>query len=1013
MNRGIISPLALSRTDLKVQALSAQVQTNWMPRELGSMMLRPGTAWLDSTYNNGTAVHVPFMKSISDTAIIELTNQLMRVRVSEAIISRVSVGTTITNGTFTSSLTGWTNADEGGATSAWASAPFVGYSGTYMSLKGNGNGSRAIESQSVTVASGDHGKEHALRLVVSKGYVTIRVGTTLGDDSYVNAVTLAPGTYSLAFTPTGNFVIEFTANTSYASLINSVAIEAAGAMTIPAPWLAADLTNVRFDQSEDELFIACAGYAQYKIERIGTTRSWAVVNYLSDDGPFQIINTDLSTQMSVSGLTGDVNLVSSNPYFKTGHVGALFQITSSSQNTSDVIGGANQFTEYIEVTDVGANRTFNFQITGTWSGTIYLERSVGTPGTWVSVASYTSNQNTTYLDGLDNQIIYYRFNFEAGYVSGSASVAMQYPNGGITGICRVTGFSSNTSVQAEVLKSFGSSSASNAYAGGYITFSVNPTASDTITLNGVAWTFVASGASGAQTNIQGTMVATLAQLANDLTASANSSLTVATYSATSTKLLINYKTTGTGGNAYTLAASAATPSGTHLTGGSTGTGSSATSLWSEGQWSPLNGYPTSCNFLQGRLWWYGNDSVNGSVSDAYASFDATIIGDSAPISSNIGSGPVQNICWGAGFSSLVLGGEYKEFSIRSSVIGLLTATDFVITSPSSRGSAKVAACQIDSSIVFVQRGDVDTGNNQYGTRLIQMNYQGIYAPVDYSTVDLSILTPEILAVGISRIAVQRKIDTRIHCLLQNGQVAICLFDPVENLKAFVMYETTGTVIDLFVMPGGVEDKVYYVVQRTINGSTVTYFERWALESECVGGSINKNIDAHVVITNGSPSTSVAAPSLAGETCVVWADGADVGTLTLDGSGNGTLAVAATNVVIGIGYTAQFQTAKLAFAAQAGTAINMIKSIDNIGVVLANTHSQGLLYGPDFSDLDNMPLTEGGTTYATGTVWSAYDNDTFAFGGRWDTDSRLCLQAASPRPCNVLSVVIGMTTEDRI
>jgi hypothetical protein len=126
-----------------------------------------------------------------------------------------------------------------------------------------------------------------------------------------------------------------------------------------------------------------------------------------------------------------------------------------------------------------------------------------------------------------------------------------------------------------------------------------------------------------------------------------------------------------------------------------------------------------------------------------------------------------------------------------------------------------------------------------------------------------------------------------------------------------------------------------------------------------------------------------------------------------------LAVAATNVVIGLGYTAKFQSAKLAFAAQAGTAINMIKSIDHIGLILANTHSQGLQYGPDFSYLDNLPMVEYGTTYTAGSVWSTYDSDTFEFGGRWDTDSRICLQAASPRPCTVLSCTIGMTTNERI
>ncbi len=105
------------------------------------------------------------------------------------------------------------------------------------------------------------------------------------------------------------------------------------------------------------------------------------------------------------------------------------------------------------------------------------------------------------------------------------------------------------------------------FASGSITFSANPTAGDTITLNGVLWTFVAGAPVGHQTQIKGTLALTLTQLAADLTSSVNPALTVASYSATATVLNIAYDTEGTTGNSYTLAASAATTSATSLFGG--------------------------------------------------------------------------------------------------------------------------------------------------------------------------------------------------------------------------------------------------------------------------------------------------------------------------------------------------------------------------------------------------------------------------------------------------------------
>ena len=106
-------------------------------------------------------------------------------------------------------------------------------------------------------------------------------------------------------------------------------------------------------------------------------------------------------------------------------------------------------------------------------------------------------------------------------------------------------------------------------ANGSIAFTVNPSAGHTITINGILWTFVASGATTAQTNIGGSLSATLTQLATDLNASVNASITPATYTAASPNLNIVYDTVGGAGNAFTLASgnANAVPSGATLSGG--------------------------------------------------------------------------------------------------------------------------------------------------------------------------------------------------------------------------------------------------------------------------------------------------------------------------------------------------------------------------------------------------------------------------------------------------------------
>lgn len=115
-----------------------------------------------------------------------------------------------------------------------------------------------------------------------------------------------------------------------------------------------------------------------------------------------------------------------------------------------------------------------------------------------------------------------------------------------------------------------------AVASGDITFAALPHTGDTVTLNGIVWTFVSAITAADQTLIGSSLPLTLKQLATDLSLSGNPTLDVANYTANSSQLLVTYATPGAGGNTYTLAASVATPSGGTLTGGGTGTNPTGT-----------------------------------------------------------------------------------------------------------------------------------------------------------------------------------------------------------------------------------------------------------------------------------------------------------------------------------------------------------------------------------------------------------------------------------------------------
>ncbi|EPY1562557.1 hypothetical protein ACW9S2_005246 [Klebsiella michiganensis] len=883
-NRGIISPLSLARTDIERLALSAEVQTNWMPRLLGSMMLRPGLGYIGQTLGNKRARFIPFVFATDDTALIELTDGKMRVWVDDVPVSRAAVSSVIINGEFATDLSNWTDADESDSTSEWTD--------TGMQLTGNGSTS-AIRWQQVNVAAADHNIQHGVRITLSRGPVTVMIGSSQGEDDYIAETTLLEGVNSLSFIPAGDFYIQFESAAMFPVIVESVSVESGGVLELSTPWTESDLESVQVAQSADVLFVACSGVQQRRIER-RDNGSWSVVKYYSNDGPYNVMNVSPTT-LTPSARTGLVTLTASASLFRAGHVGALFRLTSSGQTVASTINGESQFTGYVKVTGIDDSRKFTVSISNAdaatpWSGSVTLQRSVSEPGAWTDVKTWTGTTSETYDDGLDNNTIYYRIGVAAGdWTTGSGSVLVQieYSGGSLTGAIRLTAVNSKTSAIGIVLSDLG--------------------------------------------------------------------------------------------------------------------GTSATAEWYEGAFSEKNGFPGAVAIFEGRLWWAGGDRIYGSYSDAYDSFDdgnnteEKVSGDASGINYSIGSGPVDKVNWLLPVLRLIAGTQGCEASIQSSSYGeVVTPDNFHIKYPSTRGSTHAGAVVLDNRGIFIHRS---------GRRVYELNYTSDY--YDYASTDLTDLWPECGNSPVTRIAAQRLPDDRIHCIRENGTVAVLVRDPAEDLKAWVVVETDGTVEDVVTLPGDEEDRVYYVVNR--NG--IRCLERWAKESECVGGSLNKQADSFTASVGSSISTLSGLSHIEGKTVVVWADGKDIGTRTVSG-GAIVLGASYSNVIAGLGYTAKYKSSKLAYAAGMGTALAQRKRVDHLALIMRNTHYRGMTYGPDFDIQDDLPAEEFANPTASNTVWESYDRDSFEFDGSWDTDSRICLVAAAPRPVTVLAAIVSLTTHDK-
>lgn len=903
-NRGVVSKYAMARVDLTRMRYSAAEQTNWMPRVFGPMMLRPGLGYLGiNTLNNAKVKTIPFIRATNDAQILEASAGELRPLINEAPIVRPSVATAITNGTFAGSLTGWTNADESGATSAWEAGNFMGLAGTGTA--------GAIEYQAVTVSAPDQAKEHGIRIVVHFGTVGLRIGTAVGLDDLQQETQLGQGIHSLAITPNiGTFYIYFFNRRARTALVQSCLIEGPGVVTLPASWTVNDLQLLRWCQSADVMFICDGSHATQKIER-RADHSWSLTLYLPDDGPYRAINFSPTT-ITPSDISGNITLVSSAPVFNPGHVGALWRLSSIGQiyegnlaNTSDTVGP-------LLITGTGTNRTIEYSVNGTFVGTLDLQKSDAPAGSYTTVKQIFPGLQQIYTDGLDNQILYYRVKFTA-WTSGSAQISLQAASGSVSGDVRITGYNSSVSANATVLNALG----------------------------------------------------------------------------------------GTG----------------------------PTNVWYEGAWSDFRGYPTSNEIHEDRLWWFGLGQFWGSITDSFESFDDTVQGDSGTINRTIGKGPVDWINWGLGLLRLIVATDGTLVSARSDSLDTpLTPTNFNLKFPITQGAARIAPCSTDDLGYFVHRNLI---------RVYELSFDtSNYIKLDYGAADLTALCPEFLIPGVVTIAVQRQPDTRLHCVLSDGTVGIMVADKVENVVAWIKLETLGAggfVEDVIVLPHpGYEDAVYYVVRRTVNGTTVRFYEKFALETDCVGGTLNKQADSFVIYSGGAANSMVAiAPHLAGQQVIVWADGKDLSpgpsvanpntdpptmsaqktyTVASDGTVTLDLGVTVSNAVVGLPYEARFQGVKMAYGAQMGSALTMRKTISRLGLLLADTHSDGVRYGPDYDHLDRMPQVEG-KVVPYDFIWDTYDDIGFSFDDVFGTDSRVCLKAYAPRPARVLGMIPHVDTDE--
>lgn len=228
----------------------------------------------------------------------------------------------------------------------------------------------------------------------------------------------------------------------------------------------------------------------------------------------------------------------------------------------------------------------------------------------------------------------------------------------------------------------------------------------------------------------------------------------------------------------------------------------------------------------------------------------------------------------------------------------------------------------------------------------------------------------------------------------SGQLLGLTYVPEERVGAWHRHTTDGTFKSCCAIPDGDEDRLYVVVERTINGVTGNYIERMAEFAPAGDLEDRVYVDCAVVATTSSSTGVVTGlDHLTGESVAVLADGVVQARKVVDADGEITIAAKSASVVhVGLPYTSTVIPAPVSAEVEA-YGQGRPKNVSMASLKVYDTLP--FLAGPSDSQLRTAIR---GTAAFTGEV------DILQLGS-WNTDGSVWLVQRDPVPMNLVAVTL--------
>lgn len=355
----------------------------------------------------------------------------------------------------------------------------------------------------------------------------------------------------------------------------------------------------------------------------------------------------------------------------------------------------------------------------------------------------------------------------------------------------------------------------------------------------------------------------------------------------------------------------------------------------EDAWSSSKGWPRTVTFHQGRLYFGGSKSRPNTLFASrvarFYDFNPGETLDDDAIEATLATDSVNAITGMFAGRDLQIFTKGGEFFVSQAALDPITPNNIVISTATRRGSKEgIKPVGAESGTLFIQRA---------GKALREFLFSDV--ELSYISNNISLLSSHLLR-SPSDMALRKATSTDDGDLLlivnaSDGSLATYSILRGQNVIAPSLSTIDGDFIKVAVDV----DQIYFVVKRTINGSTVYYVEAF---------NDDNTTDSNVLLTGASlPGTTTVTglDHLEGETVKVIADDLMQTNKTVS-SGQITLdSVPTSYVEIGLDFSPEIKTLPVELKLSSG---NVIAQKKRIVEATANMYlTQNLtLNGNDFS-----------------------------------------------------------------